>query len=85
MKPNRKPLTQRKVAELVDIRPDFFNHILTGRCPCPPSVALKLEKVTGIDRGIWVWGTPKEKRTAWLLFQIESQNRVDSSGKKPDE
>ncbi len=74
MEPDSKPLTQRKVAKMVNVRPDFFNHIIKGRCPCPPSLAPKLEEVTGIDRKIWVWGTKKEKRTAWLKFQIKSQD-----------
>ena len=69
-----KPSKQRDVAKTVNIRPDFLNHIIHGRCPCPPSLAPKLEEATGIDRRIWVWGTKKEKRTAWLLFQIESQD-----------
>jgi plasmid maintenance system antidote protein VapI len=76
MKPSNRPLTQRKVSKIVKIKPDFFNHILKGRCPCPPQLAVKLEKVTAIDRRIWVWGTKEEKRTAWLSFQKKSQGDV---------
>lgn len=75
MEPCSRPLTQKKVAESVSIGPDFFNHILNDRCSCPPSLALKLETVTSIDRSVWVWGTKKEKRAAWLKFQIESLQR----------
>jgi len=75
MKPDSKPLTQRKIAELVNIRPDFFNHIIKSRCPCPPSLAPTLEEVTGIDKKVWLSGTKKEKQTAWLMFQIESQGK----------
>ena len=67
------PFTQRDVAKIVNIRSDYLNHIIHGRCTCPPSLALKLEEVTGIGREIWVWGTKTEKRTAWLKFQIKSQ------------
>jgi len=73
----RIPLTQRDVAEIINIRHDFFNHIIHGRCACPPPLALKLEEVTGISREIWVWGTRKEKQIAWLNFQIKSQERRD--------
>ena len=68
-----KPFTQRNVAKKVNIKPDFLNHIIHDRCPCPRSLAPKLEKVTGIDQKTWVWGTKKEKWTAWLKFQIKSQ------------
>ncbi len=61
---------------MANIRPDFFNHIIKGRCPCPPSLAPILEEVTGIDKKVWLSGTKKEKQTAWLMFQIESQEMV---------
>lgn len=76
MKPINRPLAQRKVSKIIKIKPDFFNHIIKGRCPCPPRLAVKLEKVTGIDRRIWVWGTKDEKQEAWLSFQKKSQGDV---------
>ena len=75
-----KQFTQRYVAKKVNVRADFLNHILNDRCPCPPALAPKLEKVTGIDRKIWVWGSKKEKRAAWLRFQLKSQELDDSQG-----
>jgi plasmid maintenance system antidote protein VapI len=68
-----KKVTQRSTAEKIGIKGYFLNHILNSRRPCPPPLALKLEKVTGIDRTVWVWGTKEEKRTAWEAF-LQSRN-----------
>ncbi len=75
MKPNKKKTTQKEIARLAQIGPDFLSHIIRGRRPCPPSVAVRLEEVTEISRVTWVWGTSEEIRKA-----IESyiyQDRAD--------
>ena len=64
MKPNKKKITQKEIARLAEIRPDFLSHIIRGRRPCPPPVAVRLEKVTAISRVTWVWGSPEEIRKA---------------------
>jgi plasmid maintenance system antidote protein VapI len=58
----RKKTTKKKIAIAAGIGPDFFSHILWGRRPCPVAVAIRLEKVTGIDREIWLTKKPKELR-----------------------
>ena len=63
-------ITQRLIALQAEISPDFFSHILHGRRPCPRTVAIRLEKVTGISKVIWVWGSPLEMRQALELFLI---------------
>lgn len=63
-----KKITQRRIAEMVGIKAYFFNHILHARKKCPPSLAPKLEKLTGIDRRVWVWGSREKKRAAWEKF-----------------
>jgi len=60
METNYKKVTQRVIAQSAQISPDFLSHIIRGRRHCPPRVALRLEKVTGISRTVWVWGTPEE-------------------------
>ncbi|MCL2791245.1 MAG: hypothetical protein FWD79_11505 [Desulfobulbus sp.] len=57
-------VTQKQIALEADISPDFFNHILHGRRPCPKAVAVRLEMVTGISKVIWVWGSPAQLRAA---------------------
>lgn len=64
MKTYKKHITQKKIARLAKINPDFLSHILWGRRRCPPLVAERLEKVTGISRVLWVWGEPEEIRNA---------------------
>jgi plasmid maintenance system antidote protein VapI len=58
----RKKTTKKKIAAEAGINPDFFSHILWGRRRCPVAVAIRLEKVTGIDRDIWISRHPKEIR-----------------------
>ena len=64
MKILKKNITQKEIAQLALIKPDFLSHIIRGRRRCPPSVAVRLEEVTGIERKTWVWGEPKEIRQA---------------------
>ena len=64
MKPNKKRTTQKEIARLAEIGPDFLSHIIRGRRPCPPPDAVRLEAVTAISRVTWVWGSPEEIRKA---------------------
>ena len=64
MKILKKKTTQKEIARSALIGPDFLSHIIRGRRRCPPSVAVRLEKVTGISRDIWVWGKPNCIRQA---------------------
>lgn len=64
MEPIKKSISQKEIAELVDISPGFLCHILAGRKECPRKVAQLLQEVTCIDRCTWVFGTPEEKRQA---------------------
>ena len=63
MKTIKKKITQKEIATLARITPDFLNHILQGRRPCPKRVAVRLEMVTGISRNTWIWGPPEDIRT----------------------
>jgi len=71
-----KKITQRKIAEMAGIKAYFFNHILQARKGCPPSLAPKLEELTGIDRKVWVWGSREQKREEWDKFVNSS---IDSA------
>ena len=64
MKILKKQITQKEIAKSALIKPDFLSHIIRGRRRCPPSVALRLEEATGIDKDTWVWGEPKDIRQA---------------------
>ncbi len=71
-------VTQRSVAESAGIKAYFLNHILHARKPCPPSLAPKLEKLTGIDRRVWVWGSREKKQAAWDQFIKSAGERVSA-------
>lgn len=62
MSATKERITQKQIALLAEISPDFFSHILHGRRPCPRAVAVRLELVTGISKVIWVWGSPEQIR-----------------------
>lgn len=64
MRPTVEKLTQRQIAESAQIGPDFLSQIVRGKRRCPPPVALRLEAASGIDKAVWVWGTPDEIRDA---------------------
>jgi DNA-binding transcriptional regulator YdaS (Cro superfamily) len=64
MKTNKKRTTQKEIARLAEIGPDFLSHIIRGRRPCPPPVAVRLEAVTAISRVTGGWGSPEEIRKA---------------------
>ena len=68
MKPIKKEITQKEIAKMVGIGPDFLCHILRGRCPCPIKVAERLEEIIGEDRKTWVWGSFEQKRQAIEKF-----------------
>jgi plasmid maintenance system antidote protein VapI len=63
-----KKITQRKIAEMAGIKAYFLNHILHARKGCPPSLAPRLEELTGIDRKVWVWGSREKKQAEWNKF-----------------
>ncbi|MBM9514054.1 helix-turn-helix transcriptional regulator [Desulfogranum marinum] len=64
MNSTKKRITQKEIAHSANISPDFLSHIIRGRRRCPRDAALRLEKVTGISKVVWVWGTPEEIRSA---------------------
>ena len=80
MKTTSQKVTQRSMAIQAGIGPDFLNHIIRGRRPCPPAVALRLEKVTGISKETWVWGTIEEIQQAVRQCKERSRQLVPRQG-----
>ena len=70
MSATNERITQKQIALEAEISPDFLSQIVHGRRPCPKTVAVRLEMVTGISKVIWVWGSPKEIREALERFMI---------------
>jgi plasmid maintenance system antidote protein VapI len=55
---------QKKLAEKIGMSPVQLNAILNKREGCPKRWALILEKETGIDKTIWIFGTKEEIQKA---------------------
>ena len=62
MSATNERITQKQIALEAKISPDFLSQILHGKRPCPKAVAIRLEMVTGINKVIWVWGSPEQIR-----------------------
>ncbi len=77
----KKSITKKEIAQRADISPEFFSHILHGRRGCPPAVAVRLEKVTGISRKIWVWSSAMTKKRAIddFIYGFKEQCEQDES------
>lgn len=42
-----------------------WNYLLNGTRNASPDAAKRLERVTGIDKGLWVFGSAKKRQEAW--------------------
>ena len=62
-------MKQIDIARRAGIHALHLNAVLAGRRNPSPRLALRLEQATGIDRQIWVFGTPDERRAAWKKFK----------------
>lgn len=47
-------ITQRQLAEQMEVSPTVLNEVLNGKRPVSTEYALMLEAVLGIDAGIWL-------------------------------
>ncbi len=50
----REGLTQRKLAELMGVKPSFLNEVIKGKRPVTAETALKLETALGISAEYWM-------------------------------
>lgn len=58
-----KTTIKEKLAVWAGISPSQLNRIIRGK-HTTPRVAIALEEATGIERGVWVFGTASERREA---------------------
>ena len=66
-------ITQRSIAIKAKIEPGTLCNYLHGERNARPEIAKRLEKITGIDRSMWIFGTRKERLDAWSSF-LDSKN-----------
>ena len=57
-------VTQKQIAEMVDVPTSFFSRIINCKRPCPVAVADRLEILTGVGMRVWLLGSRDEKQIA---------------------
>ena len=80
MNENMKRGIQCQISEKLELSPSYLNDIIHGRVNCPSKLAVRLEQLTGIDRVIWVWGTPEEIKKALDETYPGSLDRAQKKG-----
>lgn len=74
-------LTQRKLAEQMEVSPTVLNEVLNGKRPVSTEYALMLEAVLGIDAGIWLrlqmdYNMQMARKDDSLLAKLDKLRRV---------
>ena len=74
-------ITQRQLAERMEVSPTVLNEVLNGKRPVSTEYALMLEAVLGIDAGIWLrlqmdYNMQIAKRDTTFLNKLEKLRNV---------
>ena len=74
-------ITQRQLAERMEVSPTVLNEVLNGKRPVSTEYALMLEAVLGIDAGIWLrlqmdYNMQVAKKDATFLNKLEKLRKV---------
>ena len=74
-------ITQRQLAEQMEVSPTVLNEVLNGKRPVSTEYALMLEAVLGIDAGIWLrlqmdYNMQVAKKDATFLNKLEKLRKV---------
>lgn len=74
-------LTQKKLAEQMEVSPTVLNEVLNGKRPVSTEYALMLEAVLGIDAGIWLrlqldYNLQMTKKNETFLAKLAKLRRV---------
>lgn len=59
-------MNQTDIAQKAGVAREHLNALINGRKNPSPKLATRLQEVTGVSREIWIFGTPEERRAAWL-------------------
>lgn len=57
-------MKQIDLAKILGMPPQSLNALVKGRKRASPKLAERIELATGIDRAVWIWGTPRERQEA---------------------
>lgn len=74
-------LTQKKLAEQMEVSPTVLNEVLNGKRPVSTEYALMLEAVLGIDAGIWLriqldYNLQMTKKNETFLAKLAKLRRI---------
>lgn len=74
-------LTQKKLAEKMEVSPTVLNEVLNGKRPVSTEYALMLEAVLGIDAGIWLrlqldYNLQMTKKNETFLAKLAKLRRI---------
>ena len=58
----------KDILEKMAISKRHFSYLLNGDRNATPATAIQIERVTGIPKEIWVFGSALERKTAWENF-----------------
>ena len=58
----------KNILDKVDISSRHFSYLLNGDRNATPSTAIQIERVTGIPKELWVFGSALERKAAWENF-----------------
>lgn len=62
-------MNKRELSQKAGVSQRHLEYLLRAERNASPQLALRLERITKIDRGVWVFGTPTQRRRAWKNFQ----------------
>lgn len=74
-------LTQKKLAEQMEVSPTVLNEVLNGKRPVSTEYALMLEAILGIDAGIWLrlqldYNLQMTKKNETFLAKLAKLRRI---------
>jgi|MTBAKSStandDraft_2_1061841.scaffolds.fasta_scaffold10054_2 plasmid maintenance system antidote protein VapI len=67
----RTNMTQ--IANKAGVTRRYIDYLLSAESDASPRVAVRLEKVTGISRQVWTFGTKRQRQDAWKRFKMSQQ------------
>ncbi len=65
--------TKEHIANKVGVTVRCLDYLLRAERDARPSLARRFERVTGIDKSLWVFGTKHQRQQAWKRFARQSE------------
>lgn len=69
----------KRIANKANVSVRHLYYILAGGNNASPVLAKKLQRLTGISREVWVFGTKRKRQEEWAKFK-KSQRKIGGKG-----